>query len=163
LGLALAGAGDYANALPILEDMWKRSGGRVSKRSELFIAVTAAASIAARRDAGDDAKVGELVTAIKDNMRRYREADIVGDGRSFGADYEEGIAWYLSGDPERGIALLDKAGEDGVFIPPNEAYLQAIYDDPGFAPILALPEARQRCERARILAAVWQPAEGTCP
>ncbi len=90
---------------------------------------------------------------------------------SFGADYEEGLASYLSGDRERGLALLDKGTEGGVFMPPNEAYLQAIYDDPGFAPILARQEARQVRERERILAivctdnpyeAVWQPAQGTC-
>jgi TolB-like protein/Tfp pilus assembly protein PilF len=171
LGLALAGVGDYANAGPILEEMWRRSGGRVSKRSELFVTATAAALIAVRRDAGEEDKVDEVVAAIKDNVRRYRKAGIVGDGRSFGADYDEGIALYLSGGRERGLALLDKATEDGVFIPTNEAYLQAIYDDPGFASILARQEARQARERDRFLAIVctdnpyaafWQPAEGTC-
>jgi len=171
LGLALAGAADYANARPILEEMWRRSSGRISKRSELFVTATAAALIAVRRDAGEEERVDEVVVAIMDNVRRYREAEIVGDGRSFGPDYEEGIALYLSGDRESGLALLDKATEDGVFIPTNEAYLQAIYDDPGFAPILARQEARQVREREKILAvvctdnpyeAVWQPAEGTC-
>jgi TolB-like protein/tetratricopeptide (TPR) repeat protein len=171
LGLALAGAGDYARARPILEEMWRRTGGRISKRSDLFHTASAAALIAIRRDAGEEAEVGELVAAILDNVRRYRKAGIVGDGRSFGADYEEGLASYLSGDRERGLVLLDKGMEDGVFMPPNEAYLQAIYDDPGFAPILARQEARQVRERDKILAivctanpyeAVWQPAEGTC-
>ncbi len=171
LGLALAGAGDYANARPILEEMWRLSGGRISKRGELLTTATAAALIAARRAAGEEDRTDELVAAIMDNVRRYRQAGIVGDGRSFGPDYEEGIALYLSGDHERGLALLDKASEDGVFIPMNEAYLQAIYDDPGFAPIRARQEARQVRERQKILAvvctdnpyeAVWQPAEGTC-
>ena len=170
-GLALAGAGEYAKARPVLEDMWLRSGKKVTKRSELFVTLTAAALIAVRRDAGEEDKIDELVAAIKDNVRRYREAGIVGDGRSFGADYEEGIALYLSGDRERGIALLDKASEDGVFIPMNEAYLQTIYDDPGFAAIRMRQEARQVREREKILLvvcndnpyqAVWQPAEGTC-
>jgi hypothetical protein len=151
--------------------MWQRSGGRISKRSDLFNTVSAAALIAIRRDAGEEAEVGELVAAIMDNVRRYRKAGIVGDDRSFGADYEEGLASYLSGDRERGLALLDKGMEDGVFMPPNEAYLQALYDDPGFAPILARQEARQLRERERVLAivctdnpyeAVWRPAEGTC-
>ncbi len=171
LGLALAGAGDYARARPILEEMWRRSGGRISKRSDLFHTASAAALIAVRRDAGEEAKVGELVAAIRDNVRRYRKAGIVGDGRSFGADYEEGLASYLSGDREMGLALIDKGTEGGLFILPNEAYLQAIYDDPGFAPILARQKARQVREREKILAivctdnpyeAVWQPAEGTC-
>jgi tetratricopeptide (TPR) repeat protein len=171
LGLALAGAGDYARARPILEEMWRRSGGRIAKRSDLFHTASAAALIAIRRDAGEEAGVGELVAAIRDNVRRYKKAGIVGDGRSFGVDYEEGLASYLSGDHERGLALLDKGTEDGVFIRPSVAYLQSIYDDPGFAPILARQEARQVRERKKILAivctnnpyeAVWQPAEGTC-
>jgi len=171
LGLALAGAGDYARARPILEEVWRRSGGRVSKRADLFQSISAAALIAIRRDAGDEAEVGELVAAIRDNVRRYREAGVVGDGRTFGVDYEEGLASYLSGDRERGLALLDKGTKGGVYIPPNEAYLQALYDDPGFAPILARQEARQLRERNKVLAtvcsdnpyeAVWQPAEGTC-
>jgi len=171
LGLALAGAGDYARARPILEEMWRRSGGRIAKRSDLFHTASAAALIAIRRDAGEEAEVGELVAAIRDNVRRYKKAGIVGDGRSFGVDYEEGLASYLSGDRERGLALLDKGMEGGVFMPPHEAYLQAIYDDPGFAPVHARQEARQVRERERILAivcsdnpyeAVWRPAEGTC-
>ena len=171
LGLALAGTGDYARARPILEEMWQWSGGKIAKRRDQFRTVSAAALIAARRDAGEEAKVSELVAAIKDNVRRYREAGIIGDGRSFGADFEEGLAFYLSGDRERGLALLDKGTEDGVFVPPNEAYLQTLYDDPGFAPILARQKARQVREREKVLAvvcndnpyeAVWQPAEGTC-
>ena len=171
LGLALAGAGDYANARPILEEMWRRSGGRISKRSDLFITASAAALIAIRRDAGEESGVDELVAAMRDNVRRYQKAGIVGDGRSYGVDYEEGLAAYLSGDRERGLALLDKGTEDGVFIAPNEAYMQSLYDDSGFAPILARQEARQVRERERVLAiictdnpyaAVWQPEEGTC-
>jgi TolB-like protein/Tfp pilus assembly protein PilF len=171
LGLALAGAGDYARARPILEEMWRRSGGRISKRSDLFQTISAAALIAIRRDAAEDAEVDELVAAIRDNVRRYKKAGVVGDERSFGVDYEEGLASYLSGDRERGLALLDKGTEGGVFIPPKEAYLQALYDDPDFAPILARQEARQERERKKVLAtvctdnpyeAVWQPAAGTC-
>jgi len=87
------------------------------------------------------------------------------------ADYEEGLAAYLSGERETGLALIAKGVEDGFFIPQKEAYLQVLYDDPGFAPIRAMQEARQARERERFLAivcsdnpyaAVWQPAEGTC-
>jgi TolB-like protein/cytochrome c-type biogenesis protein CcmH/NrfG len=56
LGLALAGAGDYARARPILEDMWRLSGGVISNRSDVFQTISAAALIAIRRDAGEDAK-----------------------------------------------------------------------------------------------------------
>jgi hypothetical protein len=57
------------------------------------------------------------------------------------------------------------------FILPNEAYLQTLYDDPGFTPIIAGQKARQARERNRFLSIVctdnpyeevWQPAEGTC-
>jgi len=86
-------------------------------------------------------------------------------------DFEEGLAAYVSGERQTGLELIGKAVEDGFFIPPSEAYLQVLYDDPAFAPIRASQEARQARERKRFLAivcidnpyaAVWQPAEGTC-
>jgi TolB-like protein/DNA-binding winged helix-turn-helix (wHTH) protein len=172
LGLALASAGNYARARPILEEMWQRSGGQIS-RLGLFGTDTSAALIAIRRDADDEAEIGELVAAIKDNVRGYREAGVVKFNliSTYSADYEEGLADYLAGDHEKGLALIAKAAEDGIFILPNEYYLQALYDDPGFAPIRAGQEARHARERERVLtivctdnpyAAVWQPAEGTC-
>jgi hypothetical protein len=86
-------------------------------------------------------------------------------------DYSEGLADYLAGERERGLALIARAAEDGFFILPHEAYLHTLYDDPGFAPIRAIQEARQVREREKFLtivcndnpyASVWQPAEGTC-
>jgi hypothetical protein len=103
-------------------------------------------------------------------MRRYHEAGIVG-GLFHGPDYEEGLALYLNGDREKGLALLDFGMQRGVFLPLNEAYLQPIYDDPGFAPLRARQEARRDRERQKVLeivctnnpyAAVWEPADGTC-
>lgn len=170
-GLALAGAGDYDRARPYLEEMWLESGGKISMRSEVFNTFSAVALIAARRHAGDESGVSELFEAILDNVRRYREAGIVGDGRSYGPDYEEGLALFLSGDRDNGLRRLDKGMQGGVFMLPNEAYLQAIYDDPGFAPLRARQEARRDRERQKVLevvctnnpyAAVWQPADGTC-
>jgi TolB-like protein/Flp pilus assembly protein TadD len=75
LGLALAAAGDYARARPILEEMWQLSGGRVTCRGP-FQVPTAAALIAIRRDAGEEDSVGELVAAIRENVQRSREAGI---------------------------------------------------------------------------------------
>jgi len=170
LGLALASAGDYVRARPILEEMWQRSGRRVTAGG-VFQAHSAAALITIRRDAGEDAEVGELVAAIRDNLRRYHEAGITGAELHFGVDYEAGLAAYLAGERDRGLALIAKAAEDGFFIWPSEAYLQALYDDPGFAPIRTTQEARQARERERFLTIVcidnpyepvWQPAEGTC-
>jgi TolB-like protein/Tfp pilus assembly protein PilF len=178
LGLALASAGDYARARPILEEMWQRSGGFVTSGGK-FLDHHAAALIAIRRDAGEEARVGELIAAIRDNVRRYREAGITADGptgirrpyRRYDVDYEEGLADFLAGERETGLVLIAKAAEDGYFIPLWEAYLQTLYDDPGFAPIRAGQKARQAREREKFLtivctdnpyAAVWQPAEGTC-
>jgi TolB-like protein len=170
LGLALASAGDYTRARPILEEMWQRAGGRVTC-CHLFSGYSAAALITIRRDADEAAEVGELLAAIRDNVRRYREAGIMRVGLSVGVDFEEGLAAYLSGEHEKGLALIAESAQDGFFILQSEAYLQALYDDPGFAPIQAGQESRQARERKRFLdivcnenpyADVWQPAEGTC-
>ncbi len=170
LGQALAGTGDYARARPILEEVWQRSGGRVT-RYGLFRSIHAAALIAIRRADGEEAKVGELVAAIRDNVHRYRAAGIIRAYPLSSADYEEGLAAYLAGERERGLTLIAKGAEDGYFIWQKEAYLQTLYDDPGFSPIRASQEARQARERKKFLtivctdnpyAAVWQPAEGTC-
>jgi TolB-like protein len=171
-GLALASAGDYERARPILEEVWQRLGGRVTCCR--FPAHSAVALIVIRRGAGDEAGVAELVAAIRDNVRRYRDAGMTrADSLHHGVsiDYEDGLAEFLTGEREKGLELIAKAVEDGFYIPLHEAYLQVLYDDPGFAPIRAMQEARQKRERNRFLAivcddnpyeAVWQPAEGTC-
>jgi len=175
LGLALAASGDYVRARPLLEESWQRSNGRVTLGAAgVFWVDHAAALIAIRRAAGEVSEIDELLAAIRDNVRRYREAGITTAGNpALGGvvDYEEGLADFLSGERQSGLALIAKAAEDGSFILPNEAYLQTLYDDPGFAPIRAGQEARQTRERERFLAivctdnpyeSVWQPAEGTC-
>jgi tetratricopeptide (TPR) repeat protein len=170
LGLALAAAGEYARARPVLEETWQRSNRRVT-RTGLFSYEMAAALVAIRSDAGAEAEVAELVEALRDNVRRYHEAGIAVPTTRLSPDYEAGLADFLSGDGEKGLMLIAKAVEDGYFILPNEAYLQTLYDDPGFAPIRASQEARQARERRKFLnvvctsnlyEAVWQPAEGTC-
>jgi TolB-like protein len=175
LGLALASAGDYERARPILEKVWQRLGRVTSSdpTASAFIAHSAAALIVIRRSAGEKSGVTELVAAIRDNVRRYQEAGFRNDSFLIGPspDYEEGLAAYLSGEPEKGLALIDKAVSDGFFIPQYEAYLQTLYDDQGFAPIREMQEARQTRERNKFLTIVctdnpyedvWQPAEGTC-
>jgi len=77
------------------------------------------------------AEVSEPLAAIRDKVCRYREAG--GNDYKLSADYEEGLATYLTGDSEGGLALIAKAAEDGYFIPPEQAYLQTLYDEPGFA------------------------------
>jgi len=170
LGLALAGAGDYARARPILEEMWQRGGKRITQYGWFQIA-DAAALIAISRTAGDENNAAALIAAIRDNVRRYHKAGITNGPMWYSVDYEDGLAAYMSGERERGLELIAKGAEDGYFIPQSEAYLQTLYDDPGFAPIRASQQNRQARERERFLAivctdnpyeSVWQPAEGTC-
>ncbi len=163
--------GKIDSVWPILEDLWQKCGGRITRVGQLQFS-GAAALIIIRRTAGEEDDSDELITAIKDNVHRYREAGITrGLDIKFSVDYEEGLAAYLAGERERGLELISRASEDGMFIPQREAYLQTLYDDPGFAPIRASQEARQKRERDRFLAivctdnpyaAVWQPTEGTC-
>lgn len=173
LALALAGAGDYARAEPLLEELWGLSNGRVSSTGAFQI-THAAALIAIRRTAGDEADIDEILVAISDNARRLRQAGItrvIPGAFPFDADAAEGVAAFLSGEREKGVTLIAKAANKGLFILPNEAYLQVFYDDPGIALIMAAQEARQVRERDKFLAVVctdnpyapaWQPAEGTC-
>jgi TolB-like protein len=171
LGLAFASAGDYARARPILKETWQRSGRRVTGGVGPFRIDDAAALINISRDAGEDIEVSELIAAARDNARRYREAGVTRADVYVSVDYEAGLVAYLAGERETGLALIAKGAEDGFFIMQSEAYLQSLYDDPGFAPIRAGQEARQVRERKRFLhvvctdnpyEAVWQPAEGTC-
>jgi TolB-like protein/lipopolysaccharide biosynthesis regulator YciM len=171
LGTALASTGDCIRARPILEEMWQRNDGRVTARSYFGIG-EAVALIACRRAIEEDAD--EIVVAIRDNVRRYREAGITRSDslhHTVSADYEEGLAEFLSSEREWGLALIAQAVNDGFFIPPNEAYLKPLYADADFTPIRKTQEARQERERSRFLAivcndnpyaTVWQPAEGTC-
>ena len=105
-------------------------------------------------------------------MRRLREAGITGSFDSYwDVNYEDGLAAYLSGERKRGLELIAKGVENGLYVPPSEAYLQTLYDDLEFAPILARQEARQTGEHQKVLAvvcadnpyaAVWQPLPETC-
>jgi TolB-like protein/Flp pilus assembly protein TadD len=168
IGLALASAGEFARASPHLEASWQANGSKI--RSMGFDAYYAAALIAVRRAVGEEDNVADLLAAIRDNVRRYREAGIA-TSENTSPDYEEGLASYLAGDDQRGLALIARAIEDGYFMLPGEAYLQSLYEHPDFAAIREMQEARQARERKRFLAvvcsdnpyaAVWQPAEGTC-
>ena len=170
LGLAFAAAGDYVNARPILEEVWQRSGKRVT-RNGLIRWPSAAALVAMRRDAGDEGGADELVAAMRADIRLQNEAGVTLTDVDDSVEYLEGLAAYLAGERETGLALIAKAVEYGFFIPPYEAYLQTLYNDPGFAPIRASQAARQVREREKFLtivcndnpyASVWQPAEGTC-
>ena len=129
------------------------------------------ALIAIRRNFGEETGVDELQQAIQDNVRRNHEAGLTRGTMFWSVDYQEGIAAFLAGDRKRGLKYIAKAVDDGYFIRPNSAYMQAVYDDPGFAPILASQEAHQARERNKFLNVVcndnpyhdvWRPQPDTC-
>jgi TolB-like protein/Flp pilus assembly protein TadD len=166
LGRALAAAGDFENARPLLEEMWELSGHRVTGEGP-FRRAEAAALIAIRGRADEKDTTDELITALQDDVRRMRDDGIVADS----ADYQEGLAAFLGGQRQLGLELIAQAVERGFYILPNEAYLQELYEDPDFQPILRAQEERQTRERERFLAIVcgenpwadvWQPREETC-
>jgi len=168
LGLVMAAAGHYDQARPLLEKCWQENDGQVNRMGE-FRAYEAVALISIRKAAGDD--TGELLAAMHDYVNRLKAAGITGTTNSISVDFLEGITFYLSGEREAGLALLARAVENGAFILPNEAYLQTLYEDPDFVPIMARQRERQRHEREAFLAVVcnynpyrevWQPAAGTC-
>ncbi len=170
LGRALVSTDDVNQARSLLKEAWQNNGQRVT-RSPVFAQGDAAALISILRAAGEEASVDELLAAMWDNVRRFKEAGIIGAGSFVSTDFVEGLTLYFSNEQERGLALISKAVENGYFIPPAKFYPQALYDDPGFAPILAQQEVNQARERARFLAIVctdnpyhevWQPEEGTC-
>ncbi len=173
LGQSLAGAGYYRKAKSLLEEQWENSNGLVSSKG-MFQITHAAALIAIRRANGDNDGVEELIEAIRENGRQLRKAGII---RSiplefpFDAGAAEGMAAFLSGEHERGLTLLSAAAEKGLFIWPNEAYMQSFYDQPEFNIIMEKQKARQKRERTKFLNVVctdnpyidvWQPAKGTC-
>jgi tetratricopeptide (TPR) repeat protein len=170
--VSLAAAGEYTRAGPLLEAWWKESGGRIAIWR--FQSNAAYALIAIRRETG--AGVDDLLAALKDHVQRLREAGLVksvsgGFVTMANTDFEEGMVEFLSGHRERGLELISRAFEAGWVIEPNNAYLQVLYNDPGFAPIQERQQARLAQERQKFLNVVcndnpyadsWQPAEGTC-
>lgn len=170
LGRALAINEEYILARPILEQAWEDNGHLVT-RSAIFAPGDAATLVAILRAAGEEAKVAELLAAMRDNVSRLKEAGIIRAGNFVSTDFTEGLTLYMSNEQERGLDLITKAVENGYFIPPAQFYPQALYDDPGFAPVRALQEANQARERNRFLDIVctdnpyhevWQPEKGTC-
>ena len=170
LGMALASAGNLERAKPFLEEAWERQGGQVTNLIPgRFRTDSAAALIAARRANGES--IDDLLAATKENVRRYREAGMINGDQFWDVDYEDGIAIFLTGEREQGLALIAEGVENGYFIMPSEAYLQELYDHPKFPEIRAKQDVRLGRQRDRFLSIVctenpyqniWQPAERTC-
>jgi TolB-like protein/Flp pilus assembly protein TadD len=169
LGRVYAAAGDFASAQPVLEAAWERSGGRIGVAG--FFPDSAFALVALRRGAGDDTGAAEVLAALQDYARCLREAGLTGSSPNESPLFEQGLTAYLAGDTQLGLALIAQATDDGYYLVPGQAYLQPLYEDPGFAPILADQRARQDRERERLLAVVcndnpyadaWAPLPATC-
>ncbi|NIP19025.1 MAG: hypothetical protein GWM87_13380 [Xanthomonadales bacterium] len=171
LGLTLATAGDFDRAKPFLEELWQRNDGRLARSPGRLTGHQAIALAVIRRAAGDEAGAEEALAAMREYVSRLRDAGVKCTTLRVSVDYLEGITVFLSGEREEGLALIARSVEDGAFWEPNTAYLQSLYDDPGFAPIMALQRERQKRERRKFLDAVcydnpynevWQPSEETC-
>ncbi|NNF12021.1 MAG: hypothetical protein HKN72_02280 [Gemmatimonadetes bacterium] len=165
LGRALAAAGDFERARPILEEIWERSGRTITLFG-LFDQDHAAALAAARRATGTG-DISHLAEAADDHARRLREAGITDPV----VELNEGVAAFIAGDREQGLAWISEAVDRGALIFLNLAYLNDLYADPGFVPIRDRYLARQAAERADLLteacgdnpwAEVWSPMESTC-
>ncbi|MDX1460836.1 MAG: hypothetical protein R3348_07245 [Xanthomonadales bacterium] len=169
VGLSLAAAGEFAEARPYLEALWQKYG--IVFQGPRFNIHHATALIAVYRAAGEEGKVVELIDGIRDNVRRYAEAGISGSSGQAGPVYEDGLVRLMSGDDHQGIELITRAVQAGYVIPPGVAYLEFLYDHPGFAAIRAFQEERQSREREKFLdvvcsdntySASWRPEDGTC-
>ena len=170
MGFILAHAGLYSEALPYLEEVWHGWGG-VTLDDE-FSSTLAEALFAARIDAGNVDGAQQIIEALRENVRRYR------DGRGYrtewfrSIDYQEGIAAYMDGDRYTGIALIAKASEEGFWISESgSAFREKMYQEPEFQLILQRQRIRQARERDKVLsvvcndnpyANVWQPTDETC-
>jgi adenylate cyclase len=170
LAQSLAIAGDFDQALPLQEEVWQRSGRRVSRYG--FDRSQTAALIAMRRDAGED--TADLIAALRDDVRRYREAGMNRTTWRVSTDFYDGLIKFLAGNHNEGLELMNKAVKDGYLfslaVAPT-AFMNKLFEHPGFVSIRAIQEARRVRERAKILdivckdnsyASVWQPVEETC-
>jgi TolB-like protein len=124
------------------------------------------AMVGLRRAAGksDD----EYILAMKSAAARAAEAGIK---FYWDSPMQLGVAKFLEGDQEEGLAIVKREVENGSYFNPNVGFMQEFYEHPDFAPIQAIQEARQKRERAKLLTIVcndnpyeevWQPQPGTC-
>jgi len=171
MGLILAHAGHYPEALVYLEEVWQGWGERLVLDSEAN-STLAEALFAARSAAGDADGAQEIVVALRDNVRRYRDEHGYVTDWVHSVDYQEGLAEYLSGDRFTGIALMAKAADEGFWISEApSAFREAMYREPEFKLIFERQAVRQARERKKVLdvvcndnpyATVWQPVSETC-
>jgi len=170
LGYALASGGDYAEALPWMQQNWEFFGvQRLVSLGPVMIHPTA--WIQAQLALNSDADVGVILDALGANVQRQRAAGFIGDGLEQSTDFDAALLALQSGQNEQGFEYLDSAVDQGYFIWTNLEFLGFIYDDAAFAPILAKQEAASTREREKFLSVVcvdnpysnvWVPLPSTC-
>jgi len=169
---ALAGAGEYTEALPLLKENW-RVVSRINPGWGYAAGIDndTQGLVAALRSVGNEAEARRVLTEQQYRLRRFREAGIVQTTWDASIDYFEGITEYLAGDREEGLKLMAKGAMDGYWVRPPVAFQQSLFQDPDFAPILERQKIRQARERRKLLtvvchdnpyASVWQPLPETC-
>jgi tetratricopeptide (TPR) repeat protein len=163
LGSALADSGDNSRAMPVLENLWQKSGLRVTL-SGTFQVRSAMALIIVRQESNTG--IEDILTATDDNIDRLRRA-----GFTRTANLYEGYFAYLGGERARGLELIAEEVENGRFLRLTQARYRFVHDDPGFTRILNMQQERSDLERQKFLnvvcndnpySAVWQPSTGTC-
>ena len=165
---SLAAAGEFERAIPLLENAWKSSSGRLDGA---FPASSAIILISMQKLGIDKEIARAVIVVMRDDIERARDAGFKQTMMWFSLDYREGIIDYFDGHESRGMALIRSAIDDGYFSPMTDGYLQTLYDDPDFAPIRQQQDQIQERERAKILNIVctnnpyapgWQPESETC-
>jgi len=171
LGYALASGGDYAEALPWLQQNWEFFGVQSLMSSAIIGRLMTTASIQAQLALDSDADVGVILDALGADVQRQRAVGFIGDGLYKSTDFDAALLALQSGKREQGFAFLDSAVDQGYFISTNLEFLGFIYDDAAFAPILAKQEAASTREREKFLSVVcvenpysdvWVPLPSTC-
>lgn len=121
-----------------------------------------------RRSLVSEADISDLLSAMKEIAWRSYDGGIIFNGE---ADYALGLAIFLEGDREKGVELIGKAMDFRKLVPRNRAYLQSLFDDPGFKLLLEAYEVKLASEGKRFLTVVctdnpyqefWQSEPGTC-
>jgi len=167
--LALAGAGEFKRARPLLEKAWDFS--RKAVHREWFTEYHVMALRASRLKAESPATSDDLFEALNRSVEQAARAGLINMGLYWDADFQAGIAEWLNGRRENALRLIRNAVEHGYFVYPGEVYLQDLYDDPGFAAIRQIQQQRQERERAKFLAVIcednpyaqlWSPPEDAC-
>ncbi|GEM_PF-332595 len=169
-GLSLAGSGDYSGARPVLDAIWSSVpglSGLDAMEAEFVLAYNRA-----RRETGGPEIRQALLEALREDIEADKKGGLVGCDWWLGCpEFKRGFAEYLGGDREAGLALIEASVDQGYFIVTNLDFLEFLYQDPGFAPIMEKQQARQKAEREKFLDVVcvgnpyadaWQPSESVC-